>query len=151
MKLVPSGRILGATVEDLDDPGSDDPVRHRARRKADRRDRVLEGMTVLHDFNKFWEMMQREKGSKRPALAEAQRRAKPPVSHPIFLVHPITGKRVEHQLKPAYRYRHEWTKGDLLMWENFGTIHNALADSGSDEHRLIKRCQVMATRFFQAA
>jgi alpha-ketoglutarate-dependent taurine dioxygenase len=138
----------------------------------------LEGMTVLHDFNKFWEMMRREKGSKRPALTGAQRKAKPPVSHPIFLVHPITGKRVlyanpgysvrinelpekeseamlaflfEHQLKPEYRYRHEWTQGDLLMWENFGTIHNAVADYGPDEHRLIKRCQVMATRFFQAA
>jgi taurine dioxygenase len=138
----------------------------------------LEGMTVLHDFNKFWEMMRREKGSKRPALTEAQRKAKPPVSHPIFLTHPITGKKVlyanpgysvrinelpeqesdemlaflfEHQLKPEYRYRHEWAKGDLLMWENFGTIHNAIADYGPNEHRLIKRCQVMATRFFQAA
>ena len=57
----------------------------------------------------------------------------------------------EHQLKPEYRYRHEWAQGDLLMWENFGTIHNAIADYGPDEHRLIKRCQVMATRFFQAA
>jgi taurine dioxygenase len=138
----------------------------------------LEGMTVLHDFNKFWEMMRREKGSKRPPLTEAQRKTKPPVSHPIFLTHPITGKKVlyanpgysvrinelpekesdamlaflfEHQLKPEYRYRHEWAKGDLLMWENFGTIHNAIADYGPHEHRLIKRCQVMATRFFQAA
>jgi len=134
----------------------------------------LQGMTILHDFNKFWEMMRREKGSKRPPLTEAQRKAKPPVSHPIFLTHPITGRKVlyanpgysmrinelpekesdetlrllfEHQLKPEYRYRHEWTKGDLLMWENFGTIHNAIADYGPDEHRLVKRCQVMATRF----
>ncbi len=140
--------------------------------------RKLEGMTVLHDFNKFWEMMRREKGSKRPPLTEAQRKAKPPVSHPVFLVHPITGRRVlyanpgysvrinelpqnesdellailfEHQLRPEYRYRHEWAQGDLLMWENFGTIHNAIADYGPHEHRLIKRCQVMATRFFQAA
>jgi alpha-ketoglutarate-dependent taurine dioxygenase len=138
----------------------------------------LDGMTVLHDFNKFWEMMRREKGSKRPPLTEAQRKTKPPVSHPILLVHPITGKKVlyanpgysmrinelpekesdellgflfEHQLKPEYRYRHEWAKGDLLMWENFGTIHNAIADYGPGEHRLIKRCQVMATRFFKAA
>jgi taurine dioxygenase len=135
-------------------------------------------MTVLHDFNKFWEMMRREKGSKRPPLSEAQRKAKPPVSHPVFLVHPITGNKVlyanpgysvrinelpekesdellallfEHQLKPEYRYRHEWAPGDLLMWENFGTIHNAIADYAPHEHRLIKRCQVMATRFFQAA
>jgi taurine dioxygenase len=134
----------------------------------------LDGMTVLHDFNKFWEMMRREKGSKRPPLTEAQRKQKPPVSHPIFLQHPITRRKVlyanpgysmrinelppkesdeileflfEHQLKPQYRYRHQWSEGDLLMWENFGTIHNAIADYGPDEHRLVKRCQVMATRF----
>jgi taurine dioxygenase len=53
----------------------------------------------------------------------------------------------EHQLKPEYRYSFQWTEGDVLMWENFGTIHNAVADYGPDEHRLIKRCQVMATRF----
>ena len=134
----------------------------------------LEGMTVLHDFNKFWDKMRNEKGSKRPPLTEAQKKAKPPVSHPIFLTHPITGRKVlyanpgysmrinelpqeesdeileflfEHQLKPEYRYRHEWSEGDLLMWENFGTIHNAIADYGPHEHRLVKRCQVMATRF----
>jgi taurine dioxygenase len=33
------------------------------------------------------------------------------------------------------------------MWEDIGTIHNAVADYGPDEHRLIKRCQVMATMF----
>jgi taurine dioxygenase len=136
--------------------------------------RKLDGMTVLHDFNKFWETMRREKGSKRPPLTEAQKIAKPPVSHPIFLKHPITGRKVlyanpgysmrinelpeqesdetlkflfEHQVRPEYRYRHQWTEGDLLMWENFGLIHNAIADYGPDEHRLIKRCQVMATRF----
>src|SRR5439155_21061738 len=53
----------------------------------------LEGKTVLHDFNKFWEMMRREKGSARPALTEAQRKAKPPVSHPIFLPTPSPGAR----------------------------------------------------------
>jgi taurine dioxygenase len=136
--------------------------------------RDLEGMTVLHDFNKFWEMMRREKGSKRPPLTEAQRKAKPPVSHPIFLTHPITGRRVlyanpgysirinelpekesaktlaflfEHQLRPQYRYAFRWEEGDVLMWEDIGTIHNAVADYGPDEHRLVKRCQVMATMF----
>src|SRR5213594_2767459 len=60
--------------------------------------RDLEGMTVLHDFNKFWEMMRREKGSKRPLLTEAQKKAKPPVSHPVFLTHPIT-KRKEYRVR----------------------------------------------------
>ena len=134
----------------------------------------LEGKTVLHDFNKFWDKMRMEKGSRRPPLTEAQKKAKPPVSHPIFLKHPISGRKVlyanpgysmrinelpqkesdeileflfAHQTKPEYRYSFQWTEGDVLMWENFGTIHNAVADYGPDEHRLIKRCQVMATRF----
>lgn len=135
----------------------------------------LDGMTITHDFNKFWEMMRREKGSSRPALTEEQRRRKPPVSHPVFLVHPITGKKVlyanpgysmrinelpeersdavlkflfEHQLQDKYRYRHRWKERDVLMWDNMGTIHNAVADYTPDEPRLIKRCQVMADKYF---
>ena len=138
--------------------------------------RELEGKTVLHDFNKFWEMMRREKSSQRPALTEAQLKSKPPVSHPIFLPHPITGRKVlyanpgysvrinelperesdevleflfQHQIQPRYRYAAQWQEGDVLMWEDFGTIHNAVADYGPDEPRLIKRCQVMATRYFR--
>jgi taurine dioxygenase len=134
----------------------------------------LAGMTVLHDFNKFWEMMRREKGSRRPPLTAAQRAARPPVSHPIFLTHPLTDRKVlyanpgyavrvnelpekesddvlaflfEHQLQPEYRYAFHWQPGDVLMWEDIGTIHNAVADYGPHERRLIKRCQVMATRF----
>lgn len=137
----------------------------------------LEGKTVLHDFNKFWDMMRREKGSTRPPLTEAQRAAKPPVSHPIFLPHPITGRRAlyanpgysmrineleqkesdellgflfAHQTKPEYQFAARWQVGDVLMWDNMRTIHNAVADYRADEPRYIKRCQVMATRFFKA-
>ncbi len=135
---------------------------------------ALEGKTVLHDFNKFWDMMRREKGSTRPPLTEAQRNAKPPVSHPAILTHPLTGRRVlyanpgyamrinelpqkesdellaflfEHQTQPEYRYAHVWEEGDLMLWEDIGTIHNAVADYMPHEHRLIKRCQVMASAF----
>lgn len=135
----------------------------------------LADMTITHDFNKFWEMMRSEKGSTRPPLTEEQRKRKPPVSHPVFLTHPITGKKVlyanpgysvrinelpearsdevlkflfEHQLQDKYRYRHYWKAGDVLMWDNMGTIHNAVADYRPDEHRLIKRCQVMADKYF---
>jgi taurine dioxygenase len=135
----------------------------------------LQGMTVLHDFDKFWEMMRRERGSARPPLTPAQRAARPPVSHPLFMLHPITGKNVlycnpgyairihemdekesqetldflfAHQTQAQYRYAHRWQVGDVLMWDNMGTIHNAIPDYRPDEPRLIKRCQVMATRFF---
>jgi len=143
---------------------------------ADLKER-LEGKTVLHDFNKFWEMMRREKGSARAPLTEAQRKAKPPVSHPIFLAHPITGRKAlyanpgysmrinelpeqesdeilgflfEHQTRPELRFAARWQVGDVLMWDNMRTIHNAVADYAADEPRYIRRCQVMATRFFPA-
>lgn len=138
--------------------------------------RDLEGKTVLHDFNKFWEEMRRREGSRRAPLTEAQRKAKPPVSHPIFLDHPITDRKVlyanpgysmkinelseresaetlaflfAHQTQPKFRYAHQWRERDVLVWEDFGTIHNAIPDYLPYEHRLIKRCQVMATRFFR--
>ena len=138
----------------------------------------LEGLTVLHDFNKFWENMRKQPGCTRPPLTEAQLKTKPPVSHPIFLTHPITGEKIlyanpgyamrinelpekesdeilnflfEHQLQPQFRYRHLWTVGDVLMWDNMGTIHNAVADYTPYEHRFIKRCQVMADRYFPMA
>jgi len=138
--------------------------------------RRLDGKTVLHDFNKFWEKMRGRQGSRRAPLTEAQRKAKPPVSHPIFLAHPITGRKLlyanpgysmrinelsekdsdetlaflfEHQTRPEYRYSFQWTEGDVLVWDDFVTIHNAIPDYAPHEHRLIKRCQVMATRFFR--
>ena len=34
-----------------------------------------------------------------------------------------------------------------MLWEDIGTIHNAVADYAPHEHRYIKRCQVMASAF----
>jgi len=136
----------------------------------------LKNATAVHDFNKFWEMMRRDKGSNRPPLSAQQRALKPPVSHPIFLTHPITGRKVlyadpgytvrinnmdatesdeilsflfAHQLQPRYCYEHNWSEGDLMMWDNIGTLHNAVADYGPHQPRLMQRCQVMADWIFQ--
>ena len=138
--------------------------------------RRLRHATALHDFNKFWEMMRNEKGSQRAPLSEEQRRSKPPVSHPLFLRHPITGRDVlyanpgyavriddvpaaqseellaflfQHQLQDKYRYAHQWTEHDVLMWDNIGTVHRAIGDYAADEPRLMNRCQVMADRVFE--
>ena len=88
------------------------------------------------------------------------------------MTHPITGRRVlycnpgyamriegleraesdalleflfRHQAQERYLYSHAWTPGDVLMWDNIGTVHNAAADYGPEEHRYILRAQVMAT------
>jgi taurine dioxygenase len=135
----------------------------------------LANATATHDFNKFWEEMRRRPGSTRPALTPEQRAKRPPSVHPVFLTHPITGRKVlyanpgyairinelseaesdavlaelfAHQLQPKYQYAHVWTEGDVLVWDHIGTLHNAIPDYTADEHRLIKRCQVMADRVF---
>lgn len=135
----------------------------------------LAGATVTHNFEKFWEHMRRDKASGRPPMTDEQRRRRPPVVHPLFLTHPITGRTVlycnpgyamrinelpeaesdrmldflfEHQLQLRFRYMHEWNENDLLIWDHLGTIHRAIADYGPDEIRLMRRCQVMATKVF---
>jgi taurine dioxygenase len=135
--------------------------------------RQLEGRTATHDFAKFWDMMRARPGSQRTALTAEQRAKKPPVSQPIFRTHPITGRTVlycnpgyatridgmpeaesaallrflfEHQEQKKYFYAHAWAEGDVLMWDNIGTVHNAAADYLPDEPRYMRRVQVMATK-----
>jgi taurine dioxygenase len=165
-KTVPvrDGRPLGATqFRDMHAAYDDLPAAVKQR---------LEGRTAIHDFEKFWEEMRARPGSTRPPLTAAQRAKKPPVAQPIFRVHPVTGKRVlycnpgyatriegmepaesdatldllfRHQAQDKYLYSHAWTPGDVLMWDNISTTHNAMADYGPDEPRFILRVQVMAT------
>jgi taurine dioxygenase len=164
------GRVLGATAfvntqAAYEDLSSDVKTR-------------LAAATVTHDFNKFWENMRRRPGSTRGPMTEEQRRRRPPSVHPVFLTHPVTGRPVlycnpgyairinelneaesertlamlfAHQLQPKYQYTHRWTERDVLVWDHIGTLHNAIADYGPDEHRLMKRCQVMADKIFDPA
>ncbi len=135
----------------------------------------LDGMTATHNFEKFWEHMRQNKASGRPPMNDEQRKRRPPVVHPLFMTHPITGRKVlycnpgyavrinelpraeseamldylfSHQLESRFRYTHDWTEKDLLIWDHLGTIHRAIADYGPDEIRLMRRCQVMATKAF---
>jgi len=137
----------------------------------------LEGRVAIHDFEKFWDMMRMRPGSIRGPLTPEQRAKKPPVPQPIFRIHPITGRRVlycnpgyavrieglepaesdamleflfRHQAQEKYLYSHDWKAGDLLMWDNIGTVHNAVADYGPEEHRYILRVQIMATLDYAA-
>ena len=131
----------------------------------------IEGRTATHDFNKFWDMMRGRPGNTRPKLTPAQRARKPPVSHPIAYRHPITGKPVlyctigyvtridgleqqesddllallyQHQDQDKYLYTHRWTAGDVLMWDDIGTTHNAVSDY-DDLPRYMRRVQVLAS------
>jgi len=139
--------------------------------------RRIEGRSATHDFEKFWEMMRRRggAGSTRAPLSDAQRRQKPPVSHPLVMEHPLSGRKslyadpgytvrvdgmseaeseelltflFEHQVQPPFQYTHRWNEGDVLIWDNLWTLHSAESDYRSDEPRLIRRCQAMANLVF---
>jgi taurine dioxygenase len=161
------GRVLGATAFVNTQAAYEDLSPELKER--------LRGMTATHDFNKFWEKMRTRPGSYRAPMTPEQRRRRPPSVHPVFLTHPITGRTVlycnpgyairinelpeaesdrvlealfAHQLQDRHQYLHTWTEGDVLVWDHIGTLHNAIADYRADEHRLMKRCQVMADRIF---
>ncbi len=163
------GRVLGGTeFSNMHQAYDELPVELKTR---------LQDATAVHNFEKFWEHMRQNHGSSRPALTDEQRCLRPPVNHPIFLTHPITGKKVlyanpgyatkingmsqsesdellaflfDYQLQDRFRYLYTWTEGDVLLWDLFGTLHRAVADYRPDEYRLMKRCQVMATKIFDA-
>ena len=162
----PLGATLFASMTAAYDALSDD-VRQR-----------IAGLTATHNFEKFWEMMRQRGGAKtsRVPMTEEQKRQKPPVSHPMVMVHPISGRKTlyadpgytvcidgmhrqesdelleflfRHQRQPQFQYAHGWAEGDVLIWDNLQTLHNAETDYGADEPRLIKRCQAMANQVFK--
>jgi len=55
-----------------------------------------------------------------------------------------------HQAQDKYLYTHDWSEGDVLIWDNIGTMHNAVADYVPGEDRYILRVQVMATLDYAA-
>jgi taurine dioxygenase len=131
----------------------------------------IEGLTAIHDFEKFWDMMRARPGSRRAALTGTQRARKPPVAQPVVRVHPLSGRRVlycnpgyavriegmaaaesdallaalfRHQERPDYLWTHRWSAGDVLMWDDIATTHSAVADYAPHETRFMYRVQVMA-------
>ena len=102
-------------------------------------------------------------------MNEAQRRAAPPVDHPIVRTHPQTGRKclylgdhAEHIPGMAYEdgraliedlnaraiaattvYRHRWRPGDLMVWDNRCLQHKADEFDTAREIRVIRRCTIL--------
>ena len=93
----------------------------------------------------------------------------PPVSHPVFRTHPVTGRKCiyvtdgectgidgmadadalsliselhRHLIDPKFQYRHRWRVGDVLMWDNCSCQHLAVRDYGENQRRLMHRITV---------
>jgi taurine dioxygenase len=104
-----------------------------------------------------------------PAILEAFKRLNPPAVHPAVRIHPESGKpalyvnaRVrafvgltdaesqplikflcEHSVQPRFVYRHRWSVGDLVMWDNRCLTHLAVGDYDPKEFRHMIRTSTM--------
>jgi taurine dioxygenase len=107
-----------------------------------------------------------------PEVAIRLRRANPPVSHPLFRTHPVTGEallylsplylrrligierrqgdRMLRQLDallddPHLQVRWRWQAGDVALWDEVATCHRALTDH-FPQRRTMRRCVVRGDR-----
>lgn len=46
---------------------------------------------------------------------------------------------IEHATQPQFRYRHSWQVGDLVIWDNRGTMHRGLAYDDARYKRELRR------------
>jgi taurine dioxygenase len=102
-------------------------------------------------------------------MTEAQKKARPPVDHPIIRIHPETGRNCvflgDHAwcvqgmplqegrrliedlnariIDPARVYTHRWRPGDLVVWDNRCMLHKAEPYDVGKEARVMRRCTVV--------
>ena len=65
------------------------------------------------------------------------------VAHNILGMDPLDGEELRIRLRdfatqPVFSHRHEWKVGDLVMWDNTGSLHRATPyplDCGRMLHR----------------
>lgn len=121
------------------------------------------GLRALHDLD--WS--RRRAGE--PPMTEAQRKAAPPVDHPLVRTHPESGRKclyfshhamrvlglpetestallealMAHATQPRFVYAHRWRKGEVVMWDNRCTMHRATGYDPKGERRVIHRTVVL--------
>ena len=121
-----------------------------------------EGLVVVHDF--AWSRDQVRPGF----FTDQERAAYPPVRHPLVRTNPVNGRKslflgahashiegmpveegralletlLDHVTQPQFRYRHEWTEGDLVIWDNRCVLHRATPYDAARYKRLMQRTTV---------
>ncbi len=123
----------------------------------------LKGRRALHAYDLRVEPTRRPKELPNSSLG---------VAHPIFRLHPPSGRLTlyvdrlmtrsivgmdaneskemldflfAHQERPEFVYEHDWTPGDLLVWDNRSCLH-ARTDFPATELRLLRRVTVLGDR-----
>ncbi len=63
----------------------------------------------------------------------------------------VIARLLTHATQPQYVYHHEWRMGDVLMWNNTGTLHRVLAYDKASGRRLHRVTLVGEEPFSKAA
>ena len=124
----------------------------------------LAGLRAVHNLD-----FSRNRRHGEEPLTDDQRRARPPVDHPVVRTHPETGRKClflgDHAesivgmgyddgralieelnalaIHPDLSYEHRWTTGELIVWDNRCVLHRATGYDAVDEGRVIRRCTVL--------
>jgi taurine dioxygenase len=124
----------------------------------------LDGLECVHDASLIEGLDKRG-----PEVANEFRRLNPPVVHPAVRLHPESGRKAlyvnervrtflglseaeskpiikflcEHSVQPRLTYRHYWSVGDLVMWDNRCMVHLAVGDYDPAEIRHMIRTSSM--------
>ena len=124
---------------------------------GDIRERI-EGRTAIHSYS-----------YRRPVLTEEQRRRTPDVEHPVVRTHPDTGRKAlyvnpgyttrivgmeerasdellemlfSHATSPRFQYRHKWSAGDVVLWDNRCALHSATGGYTANQPRTMYRITI---------
>ncbi|MEQ9814045.1 MAG: TauD/TfdA family dioxygenase [Azospirillaceae bacterium] len=57
--------------------------------------------------------------------------------------HALIAELMAHATDPKFEYRHKWTKGDMIIWNNRTVLHQANGDVPTDERRYLYRAMVV--------
>jgi alpha-ketoglutarate-dependent taurine dioxygenase len=128
--------------------------------------RRIEGKHMVHDLE-----FTRQFAEGLPPRTDADRRAVPPVCHPVVRRHPDgrkslyisanvayyvggmsfeEGKKLHAELvawatQPQFVYCHSWMPGDLVMWDNRFTLHRVTPFDGAQHRRVMQRTELVGT------
>ncbi|MBT2209270.1 TauD/TfdA family dioxygenase [Actinomadura sp. NEAU-AAG7] len=129
----------------------------------------IKNLRAVHSMNHLVEQELQTNPHKKPLTQEEKDRA-PDMEQPLVRVHPVTGRRSlllgsmiisgvvglgrkegsalldelhAHATKEKYLYRHRWSVGDLVIWDNDATMHTRTPCDSERHHRLLYRTTVM--------